>query len=70
MDFYSLKKNTEINETEKIDYDAGRTGDSGCGNGTRERTGGHHRSYTDGDKLLRSGRVTRESRVSDCVTMI
>ena len=54
MDFYSLKKITEINETEKIDYDAGRTGGSGCGNGTRERTGGHHGSHaiSDGTKLV------------------
>ena len=36
--FLNHLKITEFNETEKIDYDAGRTGGSGCGNGTRKRT--------------------------------
>ena len=32
--FLNHLKITEFNETEKIDYDAGRTGGSGCGNGS------------------------------------
>ena len=49
--FLNHLKITEFNETEKIDYDAGRTGGSGCGNGTRKRTGGHHGSHAVGDVI-------------------
>jgi len=37
--FLNHLKITEFNETEKIDYDAGRTGGSGGGKGTRRQAG-------------------------------